>query len=1095
MTETATVGNVCNRKQTFLCTVPPSWRAEPADTETTVGRTVSLSCAAEGYPVPRIQWKKDSGSQPPVYEELDVVMSNYRLLRNGSLVIYNTQASNKGFYLCQATNGIGVGLSKLVFLTVHVPARFSMAHQNVTALKGDTAVLDCTAEGDKPVSITWFSNGHQFDRKLYSHIILKEEESENGTSSKLIVHDLQRKDTTTFECVASNEYGSDRLEVKLIVQEPPEPPINAHVNNFTSRSLKLSWKEPYDGNSAITSYIIQYKNMSVPWSLDVPQIEVDGLQQVASLSDLMPAHVYNIRVLAVNDVGASNYSNILTVTTKEEVPEAPPRDVRVKMKDSETLLVSWKPPDKHLQHGEIMGYYIGYRLANSSEPFHYKTFEVIPGIELQNTLTNLQKFTEYTILVQAYNRVGAGPRSKEVVATTDEDVPDAAPLDVQCTALTSQSILVMWSSPPATEINGILKGYKVVYRSLADWNEISPPTEQVTQDQKFTLRNLESFCNYSIEVRAYTAKGDGVSSQPIFCRTQEDVPGAPADIKALVMDSKTVLISWKPPLHPNGRIRKYKVYVRSFDGFSLDKDQFDIPAEQTYYTISHLELHHRYEFWVTASTLVGEGAASRRVVQVPASHVPARVASFGNHITVALQEDLQLHCIVVGQPSPKRIWTKNGKAVTEDSHVKINDEYSLFVSSVQTMDSGNYTCSAENMFGKDEITYSVKVQVLSSPVALHVSSTTVSSITLQWQSPSAHVNLIQGYYLYFKREFGEWEKVRILSNCSSYTLNNLQCGTKYHFYMQAFNQLGQSTPTLTVTTRTQGSAPVSPRNTDLIRVNSTSILLNLTSWNDGGCPITSVVVEYKLKKGFSWTLVSNNIKIEQTEFMVLDLEPETWYALRVTAHNSAGSTIANYNFVTLTHTGATIAPDLIVYSNYGSQRFFGDTTLIAFIVAGTTLLVVAILGLLIYLKKCQEIFSSHKCDEKTSETGKIEDLDRGAVPMKYDNIESGIASANLQEAVYIATPMRVSLGQRQDISPYATFRVPVLGDADHLDAIDNVESHRTSSCLQYSEKPHHSSTFGSCPESPYPKIHKKPHYENETCDWIPLHNLYQAHRY
>ncbi|XP_049961573.1 lachesin-like [Schistocerca serialis cubense] len=75
-------------------------------------------------------------------------------------------------------------------------------------------------------------------------------------------------------------------------------------------------------------------------------------------------------------------------------------------------------------------------------------------------------------------------------------------------------------------------------------------------------------------------------------------------------------------------------------------------------------------------------------------------------ISLALQEDLQLHCIVVGQPSPKRIWTKNGKAVTEESHIKINDEYSLFVSSVQRMDSGNYTCSAENMFGKDEITYS-----------------------------------------------------------------------------------------------------------------------------------------------------------------------------------------------------------------------------------------------------------------------------------------------------------------------------------------------------------------------------------------------------
>ncbi|XP_049806704.1 Down syndrome cell adhesion molecule homolog [Schistocerca nitens] len=232
-------------------------------------------------------------------------------------------------------------------ITVSVPARFTVAYQNVTALKGATAVLDCTAEGDKPVSITWFNNGHQLDRKLYSNITLKEEESGNGTFSRLTIWDLQREHTTTFECVASNKYGSDQMEVKLTVQEPPEPPINVHVNNFTSRSVKLSWEEPYNGNSAITSYIIQYKNVSVPWSLDVPHIEVDRLQQVASLSDLMPAHVYHIRVLAVNDIGSSNYSNILTVTTMEEVPEAPPRDVRVKMKDSETLLVSWKKLPEH----------------------------------------------------------------------------------------------------------------------------------------------------------------------------------------------------------------------------------------------------------------------------------------------------------------------------------------------------------------------------------------------------------------------------------------------------------------------------------------------------------------------------------------------------------------------------------------------------------------------------------------------------------------------------------------------------------------------------------------------------------------------------
>lgn len=69
---------------------------------------------------------------------------------------------------------------------------------------------------------------------------------------------------------------------------------------------------------------------------------VDGDQVNAYISDLMPAHVYHIRVLAENSVGTSNASDVVTVTTLEEVPEAPPRDVKAKGKNSETLIVSWK---------------------------------------------------------------------------------------------------------------------------------------------------------------------------------------------------------------------------------------------------------------------------------------------------------------------------------------------------------------------------------------------------------------------------------------------------------------------------------------------------------------------------------------------------------------------------------------------------------------------------------------------------------------------------------------------------------------------------------------------------------------------------------
>lgn len=47
------------------------------------------------------------------------------------------------------------------------------------------------------------------------------------------------------------------------------------------------------------------------------------------------------------------------------------------------------------------------------------------------------------------------------------------------------------------------------------------------------------------------------------------MPGEPGDIKALVMDSESIMLSWRSPRHPNGILRKYKIYMRSLDGMGL----------------------------------------------------------------------------------------------------------------------------------------------------------------------------------------------------------------------------------------------------------------------------------------------------------------------------------------------------------------------------------------------------------------------------------------------------------------------------------------------------------------------------------------------
>lgn len=59
------------------------------------------------------------------------------------------------------------------------------------------------------------------------------------------------------------------LYIFFIFLEVPEMPKNIRVNDQQSRSLQISWTQPYAGNSPITSYIIQYKLVSGKYFLGI----------------------------------------------------------------------------------------------------------------------------------------------------------------------------------------------------------------------------------------------------------------------------------------------------------------------------------------------------------------------------------------------------------------------------------------------------------------------------------------------------------------------------------------------------------------------------------------------------------------------------------------------------------------------------------------------------------------------------------------------------------------------------------------------------------------------------------------------------------
>ncbi|GFX17463.1 down syndrome cell adhesion molecule-like protein Dscam2 [Trichonephila clavipes] len=104
--------------------------------------------------------------------------------------------------------------------------------------------------------------------------------------------------------------------------------------------------------------------------------------------------------------------------------------------------------------------------------------------------------------------------------------------------------------------------------------------------------------------------------------------------------------------------------------------------------------------------------------------------------------------------------------------------------------------------------------------------------------------------------------------------------------------------------RASRGTPQAPDKTALLAINSTFVVVRLSSWNDGGCPILYFEIRYKPKLQKEWILQSSNIAPAQATVTLSDLNPGTWYDLLMAAHNDADSTEAEYVFATLTASGA-----------------------------------------------------------------------------------------------------------------------------------------------------------------------------------------------
>uniref|UniRef100_T1IJ61 Down syndrome cell adhesion molecule-like protein Dscam2 n=1 Tax=Strigamia maritima TaxID=126957 RepID=T1IJ61_STRMM len=958
----------------LIVQVPPKWIVEPISQTVSNGEDAYFHCKADGYPVPKVSWmfaKESKGSESyPIYSNTET-----KILPNGTLILKSVSKVKEGRYVCLASNGVGRNLNMIVLLSVlgifyGTPPYFTKKSQQFNENIDADAQLVCAANGDPPMKFSW---------QLHNKFI----KETAGSRFK-----ISQDDSTKYICEAKNSFGNDTIELELNVQEPPEVPVLESQLSGDKLVCTIN-------NCAIINC------EDVPcldnWQLKKFNETVDGSKTATNIINLQPATSYSFRVAAVNAIGISKFSNEIIQTTDMDVPTGTVQNVEVEAIDGNTFRITWKPPRKDTWNGIIRGYNIGYRINGSYGPYEFSALEVPEDYmeDLIYQITNLHKYTMYNVVIQVYNDKGVGPLTEPILVMTSEDVPSQAPGELRCSALSSKSIYVLWEPVPSETINGILRGYKVIYKPMTEW---------------------------------YV--GDGIGTEPVYCKTHEDVPDRPNKIKVLPASSDSVVVAWKPPNRINGDVIKYNIYYRPLSESeeigpdallrteqSKTNNVHTFQSDMEYFEVKGLRKNQKYAFWVTATSAIGEGQHSDVIAQsAAASTVAATAASFDDVIHTPWKRDVTLPCRAVGIPTPQHKWAIGHESVSIGGRKVLLSDGTLLINKVDSKDSGNYTCTIYNIHGKDEVHYNLNVQVPPSAPILDIISKTRSSIQFQWKPSENGGDSIKGYILHYKRDNSDWETIELSPDKEVFTLNNLACGVNYHIYMEAFNKVGKGVPCDILKTSTEGSGMqvTIPTREQLLHEGSTFVSVHLESWPITACTVQTFQVEYKtLNSDSEWTTVSSSIRPTQRKLVIPGLIPATWYDLRVTAITNGDAIPAEYKFATLTATGGKIPLPEIRMEKPQSPVYIFYLDPYIFIPAVALLIVVIITSAII-------------CIWIKRKSGSV------GTPSDYtlDTWRSGdrASSSYTGSALYATIPHHKH--KRNDPNPYATGRVDYFPDSD-----------------------------------------------------------------
>ncbi|XP_058859595.1 neurofascin-like isoform X25 [Acipenser ruthenus] len=553
-----------------------------------------LDCPYFGSPLPTLRWfKNGQGSN------LDG--GQYRVYDNGTLEIKRARKEDQGTYTCVATNILGKAENQ-VRLEVKEPTRIIRAPEDLIAKHGTPARFDCRIKHDPTMrlTVTWLKD----DKALtMGWRVKKDEES-------MTIRNVNENDEGLYTCVVSTELDEDSATARLTVLDRPDPPVDLELTDPSEKSVRLTWIPQDDNHSPITEFLVQYEEdrwergkwhnlSSYPGNLN------------SVILQLSPYVNYQFRVLAINEIGASNPSRPSErYQTNGAPPELIPQGIRGKGSKKTNMEITWEMVPGMDHNGPNFRYVVWWRRRDSREEW-----KNITTTYLKYVVTDTDTYIPYEIRVQAQNDFGLGPEGPIVIGYSGEDYPRAAPSNLRVRPSATKTV-VYWSHVSAESVQGELKEYKVYYtRESSQLRGLS--VSRVKKSTSFTswtsrpsgvVSGLIPYSNYKLYMVAVNGRGEGPPSVTVDFQTPEGVPAVPKYLRIQQRNVDAIYLDWDHPVEPNGIITGYLLKYQTVNGSRTGKMITEnLSANTTSYTLRRSDRYTRYKFYLSARTQVGSG--------------------------------------------------------------------------------------------------------------------------------------------------------------------------------------------------------------------------------------------------------------------------------------------------------------------------------------------------------------------------------------------------------------------------------------------------------------------------------------------------------